>query len=108
MNLRDALCKPVFSLYLGRKSCPPSLPLQPQVREEENLFDALDRVRFSDELLLDPLPQGNERLFVWEEHDSPGLQAMHVTRRRDQVLSRKRWQFSERDEYYCSQSRKEG
>ena len=106
-RLRDALCKPVFCLYLGRKSCPPSLPLQPQVRDEESLFDAFDRVRFSGEWLLDTLPQENERLFVWEEHDSPGLQAMHVARRRDQVLSRKRWQFSDRDEYHCSLAVKE-
>jgi hypothetical protein len=69
---------------------------------------AFEQASFSDESLLKPLKLGDERLFVWEEHDSPGLQAMHIIRRRDKVLSRKRWQFSERDEYYCSQSRKEG
>lgn len=106
-RLRDALRRPVFGLYLGRKSCPPSLPLQPQLRQAESLFDALDQVRFSDEILLKTFPHSSERLFVWERHDASGLEAMHVTRRRDQVRSRKRWQFSERDEYYCSRSREE-
>ncbi len=107
-SLRDALRTPVFSLYLGRKSCPPSLPLQAQTVEADSLFAAFEKSRFSDDALLQTLPNCKERLFVWEEHDTPGLEAMQVVKRRDQVLSRKRWQFSERDEYYCSRMREEG
>jgi CRISPR system Cascade subunit CasD len=106
-RLRDALRKPVFNLYLGRKSCPPSLPLQPQLTEAESLFAAFEQSRFLGDSFLKTVPYAKERLFVWEKHDTPGLEAMQVFKRRDQVLSRKRWQFSERNEYYCSRAREE-
>jgi len=32
-DLRDVLANPVFPLYLGRRSCPPSEPIVPTVRE---------------------------------------------------------------------------
>jgi len=35
--------KPLFHLYLGRKSCPVSVPLNPQVREAAGFGEALDR-----------------------------------------------------------------
>lgn len=35
--LASALQQPQFTLYLGRKSCPPSLPLQPRVIEVHTL-----------------------------------------------------------------------
>lgn len=76
--------------------------------EADSLFAAFEQSRFSGDAFLKTLPNSKERLFVWEEHDTPGLEAMQVVKRRDQVLSRKRWQFSERDEYYCSRSREEG
>ncbi|MEQ1974347.1 type I-E CRISPR-associated protein Cas5/CasD [Xenorhabdus sp. SGI240] len=40
--LRDALLKPVFTLSLGRKSCPLALPMMPQLTEYPSLKAALD------------------------------------------------------------------
>ncbi len=41
-QLQQALKHPVFTLYLGRKSCPLSLPLSPSIVSANNLKDALD------------------------------------------------------------------
>jgi len=41
-TLRDALLKPRFTPYLGRKSCPPALPLAPKIVEAETLIKALN------------------------------------------------------------------
>lgn len=40
--LKQALEKPVFTLCLGRKSCPIALPLSPRLLENESLQQALD------------------------------------------------------------------
>lgn len=41
-EIREALLKPRFHLYLGRKSCPLAAPLNPQVKEASGFGDALD------------------------------------------------------------------
>lgn len=41
-ELRDALLKPRFHLYLGRKSCPVASPLNPLVRDAGGFGEALD------------------------------------------------------------------
>lgn len=42
-ELRAALLKPKFHLYLGRKSCPLAAPLNPMVRSGHNFREALDK-----------------------------------------------------------------
>ena len=55
-----ALRNPVFTLYLGRRSCPPTLPLSLGIREK-GLYDAL----YEEEWLI---PQNIRRsLFGWDE-----------------------------------------
>jgi len=103
-ELEDALRSPRFVLYLGRKSCPPALPFQPQVISADTLQEAFSLAVFPRDGLPD-LPEGELVEFTWEEHSSPGLEASMVYPRRDGVLSRRRWQFAERDEYYVAQSR---
>ncbi|WP_022867194.1 type I-E CRISPR-associated protein Cas5/CasD [Schaalia vaccimaxillae] len=39
-GLSEALCRPVFPLYLGRRSCPPTQPVTLGIRER-SLFEAL-------------------------------------------------------------------
>jgi CRISPR system Cascade subunit CasD len=41
-QIAAALRAPTFTLYLGRKSCPPALPLAPLVIECESVFEALE------------------------------------------------------------------
>lgn len=45
-EIREALLKPRFHLYLGRKSCPVAVPLNPLVREAAGFGDALDSYPF--------------------------------------------------------------
>lgn len=102
-RLQEALQRPRFMLYLGRKSCPPALPLAPQIIQAADLRQAFDSARFADANLLVALPSNGERIFVWDESVEAGMTPMHVSPRRDEPTSRKRWQFAERDEYYRSE-----
>lgn len=45
-ELRVALLKPFFHLYLGRKSCPPAAPLNPVIRNAAGFGEALDNYPF--------------------------------------------------------------
>lgn len=101
LQLADALLRPVFTLYLGRKSCPLALPIRPQVVSKETLRSALASITFSD----DELPgviKGSPSLVYWEDDQASGFAHEQVITRRDVPLSRARWQFGERPEYYCS------
>jgi CRISPR system Cascade subunit CasD len=104
-HLAQALAKPRFTLYLGRKSCPVALPLAPQIVQSDDLRNAFDQATFPDGELLSVLPLAKERIFVWEEGRPGGMEALHVNPRRDEPTSRKRWQFGERDEFYRSEPR---
>jgi CRISPR system Cascade subunit CasD len=97
-KLQAALERPVFPLSLGRKACPPALPLGPEIVEAETVLGAFEAY---DERY--PLPRAVARLaprnhaleFAW---DAPfpvpvGLQESHLEDRRDEVLSRRRWRF---------------
>jgi CRISPR system Cascade subunit CasD len=95
-QLAAALLKPVFTLYLGRKSCPLSLPLQPQVISEATLRDALESISTVDELT--GIIQKCDAMVFWEDDTESGLERQQVITRRDKPRSRKRWQFSERQE----------
>jgi CRISPR system Cascade subunit CasD len=105
-KLADALRRPVFALYLGRKSCPPALPLEPQVINAETLREALASVTFN----INELPgviTSSYHMVYWEDDEESGFDREHVIARRDTLLSRKRWQFAERHENYVS-IRREG
>ncbi|HEB87802.1 MAG TPA: type I-E CRISPR-associated protein Cas5/CasD [Gammaproteobacteria bacterium] len=102
--LVSALLRPQFTLYLGRKSCPPSLPLQPRIIEANTLKEAFDGLPEQEGFLSD-LPRGGRAGFYWESlsRDEAGFPdgGVHmVYNRRDQSLSRKRWQFAVREEHY--------
>jgi CRISPR system Cascade subunit CasD len=104
--LADALCKPVFVLYLGRKSCPLALPLQPKVVPATNFKDALESHSFSTNDLPGIVLSSQTGVY-WEDGIESGYEREHVIARRDVPLSRKRWQFAERQENYAG-IRKEG
>ena len=100
-QLADALAKPVFTLYLGRKSCPLALPLQPKVVTGDSVREAL----------AGSIPDGGElagiindspALLYWEDGQESGFTHEQIITRRDSPLSRTRWQFGERREHYCS------
>jgi CRISPR system Cascade subunit CasD len=100
-GLRAALLQPRFTLYLGRKSCPPACPLQPQIVRATSLCDALAITQFAP---IEHLANADhlERL-AWEEgvpHGLlPGQSTIFNAPRKDDPRSRSRWQFSDRIEW---------
>jgi len=105
-ELASALTRPRFTLYLGRKSCPPALPLGPLVTPAATLKEALDKLPAREALIKD-LPSVKQTTFYWEYLDRSAAgfseNGLHMAyTRRDLPLSRKRWQFTEREEFYHS------
>lgn len=97
-QLRDALLQPKLALYLGRKACPPALPMQPQVIQADTLRAAFDQAVFDDDLL-SSLPTPSQRTYVWEQHPAPGMKALQSYPRRDNPTHRLHWQFGNREEF---------
>ncbi|MDR3568587.1 MAG: type I-E CRISPR-associated protein Cas5/CasD [Syntrophobacteraceae bacterium] len=100
-QLAGALAKPAFTLYLGRKSCPLALPLQPQVVIKGTLNEALTSVSFHDGELTG-MSNRSYTLLYWETEQDSGFTHEKIMTRRDVPLNRTRWQFAERREHYCS------
>lgn len=107
-GIRQALQRPHYPLYLGRKSCPLAIPLGAQSISAPTLRDAFDNARFAS--LLDPLQSwpssADKRAFrlgspryYWEDGMLAGMSPSFETRRHDQPLSRSRWQFASRREW---------
>lgn len=112
--LAEALRRPHFPLYLGRKSCPLALPLLPRQVNAASLREALDDTELLSLLaLLDkhqpqqawPSRQDrqafqlNQVRYYWEDGMQAGMQASFDTWRHDQPVSRSRWQFAPRREW---------
>lgn len=100
--LEEALRKPVFTLYLGRKSCPLGLPPDPLLVEAEMLEDALaeyDRRRKRPEVYAHFFEGGGEIAFDDYFTRLVPRSTARVETRRDVVLDRKLWRFDLRDEH---------
>jgi CRISPR system Cascade subunit CasD len=120
-----ALRRPRLSLYLGRKSCPPALPLAPQVIEAEWFEQAIaqyDAQRTEAEqgflvaLPTSPSPRGRgvratahpvtregagRQDLYWEDDIATALHPLHSTPRHDRPVHRARRQFGPRTEHYA-------
>jgi len=106
-DVQSALQRPHFSLYLGRKSCPLSLPLQARVVKADTLKAAFDDFPRKDEFL-DGLPGDAFGGYYWEaltleEAGFSGDGVHMIYNRHDHALSRKRWQFAVREENHFSE-----
>jgi len=98
-QLSDYLRQPRFTLYLGRKSCPPACPLAPQIIAASCLREAFDDYKTPDSLVRrDP-----QQRYYWEElsTEDAGMKANMSHPRRDIPTSRIRWQFADRDEFFA-------
>ncbi len=99
-KIANALRRPHFVLYVGRKSAPLGLPLNPEIVESDTFMTAfgarhpneeerkvLERIRIAG------APGGA----IAFDHDVPQASVeTRVERRRDGVVSRRRWQFADR------------
>lgn len=100
-TIKTHLHNPAFVLYLGRKSCPLSLPVHAQIVNAGNLAEALGVVRFPDLQFISQLLCHNDIRVFWEGDEKTGFEREHTVIRRDDSSSRKRWQFLNREEYYA-------
>ncbi len=102
-ELAEGLRQPLFTLYLGRKSCPLALPLQVSQLTAANLAAAFKEVHFRDGSDLEALEPTEPSLLYWEADltgvDAGSLEPVQTITRRDQPLDRKRWQFTPRREH---------
>ena len=108
-HLCAALREPVFTLYLGRKSCPPGAPLWPHVLTAPNVLEAFQEYRRRHATAaaqavtrrgqpgLEPLPTMMRLTF--DDQIVAGVAADLTTRRKDRLIRRSGWQFGDRDEH---------
>ncbi|MGP3724331.1 type I-E CRISPR-associated protein Cas5/CasD [Cereibacter sphaeroides] len=82
-GLAQALNEPVFTLYLGRKSCPLAAPPGARVVEAERPEDALSH------LILPPWRRADRLIGLVEE--DPAGELVH-----DRAIDRMRWHFASR------------
>lgn len=88
-DLRDALERPRFTPYLGRKSCPLSAPMAPRVVEADSPVDALACITVPPFLALDP---ARPTLVASDEPLIGGREEI----RWDEPLDRRSWHFAPR------------
>jgi CRISPR system Cascade subunit CasD len=116
-DIKTHLLQPKFHLYLGRKSCPLAAPLAPQLIQQDHYFDVFNAYQHKPMLPTyeDETGELSKRDFTWlgrpkDRHyywegsiedfsKSTDLKRMQTRIRHDQPLSRKRWQFSPREEH---------
>lgn len=94
---REALIRPTFELFAGRKSCPLSLPPAPMTVTCHTLLDAF----YCYGAMLYPAlrPESKSLAVHWELHPESGIEAERSYRRKDQVLNRQKRLYGERVEY---------
>lgn len=101
-DLARSLARPHFTLYIGRKACPLGLPPGPKILEADGLaavFRAFAKALPEVEALKSPLFTGHGTIHADVEAVERGwLDADFRGNRRDEVVSRKRWQFGLRAE----------
>lgn len=94
-DIAEAIKKPHFSLYLGRKSAPPALPMAPVILSKQTLKEAFDSYR--EEIpLCEEIDTNITMTIHGDELEEKGYEVFESVIRRDRVRSRKRWQFDER------------
>lgn len=111
-QLAEALKKPKFVLYLGRKSCPVAVPLHPRVINAATINAAFaDYQKQLADLWQQQLPKHAEpnnlavQKIAWgDDFGADDLSVVGVKRdlsitRKDQVITRQGWQFADRSEH---------
>ncbi|ABE51568.1 type I-E CRISPR-associated protein Cas5/CasD [Methanococcoides burtonii] len=98
--LGNSLKEPSFCLYLGRKSCPLALPINPKIVSASNIKEALQSVDPGEEGLVKKIEMKSPYRLYWDD-PKESMTCEHTISRYDKLLSRKRWQFSKRNEYYA-------
>jgi CRISPR system Cascade subunit CasD len=111
-ELAAALATPRFVLYLGRKSCPPAAPLHPRVFGAGSIRAAFDAYQEQLSALIQhhaPVYSNAKvnaiQKIAWgddfgnDDMANIGAPRDFSVNRKDQVISRKGWQFADRREH---------
>ncbi len=107
--IKEGLLKPRFTPYLGRKSCPLAISMEPKVLRGDTVISAIKKAGYGDyNGLLKSLMKGDRKTLHSEEPDTAGIKLPFEIVRRDSVLSRARWQFADRAEYWGDVPKEEG
>jgi CRISPR system Cascade subunit CasD len=102
-QIAAALRAPVFTPYLGRKSCPLMLPMTPRIVEAEEPLEAFrvydggeseGAIRFRKERHATAMP----RSIALDAAASASSNQGRLEKRRDAIVHRTRWQFGLREE----------
>ncbi len=112
VELADALRRPRFMLYLGRKSCPLAVPPSPLQVSAASLCEAFSKANWPSLMAL--AGRGRDQVWpgamdrwvfnldgarlYWDVGMNVGIQSTFEHVRHDQPLSRQRWQFGPRRE----------
>lgn len=100
-EIAEALCRPHYVPYFGRKACPLMLPMAPLRTEAADAIAALvERAERGPEPERRLLPLRRAAVVAMTAADARlfGLPVQRVEIRRDAVASRRRWQFALREE----------
>lgn len=100
-QLASALQKPAFILYFGRKACPLTSPVYPQLVDAEDVRSAFSSYALLEAHAASP-EQPHEKLDTIMAldvglADNLSYEGADRVRRWDAALSRQRWQFAERE-----------
>lgn len=98
-EIGSALRHPCFTLYFGRKSCPPALPLHPlMIPARDGVQDAFFLYLEKESVLPDILTRTERTLRICSDTDADPVRdkEQHRAIRRDVPANRARWQFADR------------
>lgn len=95
-ELKAGFEQPAYLLYLGRKSCPLSRPLTPQIVSGQTVVDAFNQH-----------DDAGTGLVAVEDRDDLPNASLRIRIRMDEPGDRQRWQFEQRREYECLPSNQE-
>lgn len=100
--LADAFRRPHFALYVGRRSCPPSHPLNPRIHEVEDVREAFAAHARETHALGGRPPR---IISLEDRQDARGANTFSQHVRRDDPVDRSiRWNFADRIEWRLAQA----
>lgn len=99
-DLKDALGRPKYTLYLGRKSCPVSMPVVADIKTFGSMKEAIVSERFKpfiDNGMISDVSKS--RVFSTYESNDRSMNVIQTILRRDEPGNRSNWTFVPRNEY---------
>jgi len=96
-TLAQALRRPALTPYLGRRCCPPSLPLDPRIGDYASVAEALAAYPL-DKAFFERIEKRKEETFVFADPDAGLENVVQHALTRDRTTHHGRRQFAERRE----------